>query len=195
MSYHLSSSIQRGKYRLSETGRAGVVLFQKVESQKNQTKTSVHKELEKVVGELLFFFLIAGVSWGIPANFDVMLSVIRFSPEFTMVQLTSFTLIGFLGLVVGAIFFTIYDRHYFSTKSKTDFMHALLFAALISLVLFSSFQVLFPGDFSSNIAVTWAFALRTAAYIGITPLTVYETNKFLNTKSWSKYLDHIHHRK
>lgn len=202
MSYHLkelSSLIEqseRGKYRLSETGRAGVALFQKVENQKKQTQNSVHKELEKIVGELFFFFLIAGVSWGIPANFDVMLSVRRFSPEFTMVQLTSFTLIGFLGLVVGAILFTIYDRHYFSTKSRTNIIHSMLFAALISLVLFSSFRVLFPGDLSSsNIAITWAFGLRTVAYIGITPLIVYATSKFLNTNSWSKYFDHTHYRK
>ena len=57
MSYHLKElaslveQSEKGKYRLSQTGQAGIALFQKVETQRNQTGIAVHRELEKMVGQ------------------------------------------------------------------------------------------------------------------------------------------------
>lgn len=80
-SYHLrelSSLVEqseKGKYRLSETGQAGVTLFQKVETQRNRTSITVNKEMGKIVGKIFFFLIIFGITWIILASIDIYLSV------------------------------------------------------------------------------------------------------------------------
>jgi len=68
LSYHLKElttlveQSERGKYALSEIGRASMVLFRNVEREKQTTTVSVHRELEKITGEIVFLILIAAVA-------------------------------------------------------------------------------------------------------------------------------------
>jgi DNA-binding transcriptional ArsR family regulator len=197
MSYHLKelSSLveqsERGRYRLSETGKAGVVLFQKVETQRNRETTVIHRELRKIMGEIFFFFIILGISWGIPASVDILLSVQGLSQESIAGLSISLSLIGLLGLLFGIILFTLYDRHYFSKRIKTNVIHSTLFASIVTLLMLSSFnfshsfmETAATGSISNNNLViwTWVFILRTVVFLGCTPVVTYSMSRFLNKR-------------
>jgi predicted transcriptional regulator len=55
MSYHLkglSSLVEqskRGKYQLSETGRAGIEVFRKVDRERERTNKVIHQEIESIL--------------------------------------------------------------------------------------------------------------------------------------------------
>lgn len=197
MSYHLkelSSLIQqfeKGKYRLSETGQACVALFQKVETQRNQTSTEVHREIGKIVGKIFFFFIIFGITWGVPASVDISLSVQILSQEPVIGQLVSLSLIGFLGSLIGVVLFTFYDRHYFSQRTKTNVIHSTVFAILVTLLMLYSFHVSYSfieialtETISNNNLIIWtyAFILRSISFLGCTPVVTYAMSRFLNKR-------------
>jgi len=84
MSYHLNKlsplveQFERGKYRLSEVGQAGVALFQRVEREQHR-HVSPFAEIEKVLGETIvksvLLALLLAFTWGVTAIVDILLSV------------------------------------------------------------------------------------------------------------------------
>ena len=74
MSYHLKElaplveQSERGKYRLSEVGQAGVELFQRFERERHRSSVTVRTEIEKWLGESLvksvLLVLLLAFTWG-----------------------------------------------------------------------------------------------------------------------------------
>jgi DNA-binding transcriptional ArsR family regulator len=104
MSYHLKElaplveQSERGKYRLSEVGQAGVALFQRVERERQGTRVTVRSEMNKWLGEtfvksVLLVFLL-GFTWSVPAVVDNLLSVQSFTGV-SLFQLTGMFLVSF----------------------------------------------------------------------------------------------------
>ena len=197
MSYHLKElatlveQSEKGKYRLSQTGEAGVALFQKVETQRNRTSVAVHRELEKTVGKIFFFFAIFAVACAIPASVDITLAVRSVLLEPMMGQLASFSLLGFLGLVLCVILFTFYDRHYFSRKIKTNVLHSMVFAVLVSVLSFLTFYSVYSfsltfanpgGSIVNGTLMLWVFILRTTVFLASVPFLTYAISRFLNRR-------------
>jgi DNA-binding transcriptional ArsR family regulator len=148
VSYHLGEltplveQSARGKYRLSEIGQTSMVLFRKVEQEKQRTSKVVRRELGKAVGEIVFLFFIVGVTIMAPLSIGIYVSVQNlYAPALSFGQMVGLYLVGLSGMILGAILFAFYDRHYFSKDTKTNIIHSSIFAIGIFLLLVSSAYV------------------------------------------------------
>lgn len=195
LSYHLKELVPlveqsvRGKYRLSEVGQASIALFRKVERERQRSSTAVRRELEKLIGEVVFLFFVAGITLLTPLSVDVDVSVQNLSTSNLSVgYMVGTYLVSFLGMIFGLILFVFYDRHYFSKNIKTNVVHSTIFAIGISLTLIYSAYVTYEFEqvaFTSNGGMTWPFSiLRTVSFLVSSPLITYATSNLM--KKWKR---------
>jgi len=194
ISYHLKElatlveQSRRGKYSLSEVGRASMTLFKKVEIEKDKTSKTVHRELEKLLGEVVFLFFIFGGTLMVPLSTDIMLSV-EFvgQPNVSLVQVLILNFVSLLGMLVGVLLFIFYDRHYFTRSLRKNVVHATMFAIAPALVLISSvsFQHLFVEvALADGDSLMWsAGVLRSVLFLFLTPVMTYFVSRFLSSHS------------
>jgi DNA-binding transcriptional ArsR family regulator len=191
LSYHLKElgtlveQSERGKNNLSEIGKASKALFWKVEREKQASNSAIQNYLERIVGEIVFLFFIVGVTFLAPLSADIYLSVqTAFSGSLTT-QIVLMFLASLLGIVLGAVLFLFYDRHYFSKNPRTNAVHSLLFAVGISLM--STYSAYISHQFemvsaNGNNFAFWFSILRAVSFLGITPIVAYATGGFLNRR-------------
>jgi DNA-binding transcriptional ArsR family regulator len=195
ISYHLKElatlveQSRRGKYSLSEVGRASLTLFRKVETEKDKTKRTVHRELEKLLGEAVFLFFIFGGTLLVPLSIDITLSVESVGQSSVLlVQVLMSTLIGLLGMLGGVLLFIFYDRHYFTRALRKNVVHATIFAIIPAFVLIASlsFQRLFVQISSMrDDSLMWsAGVLRSVLFLLVTPIMTYLVSRFLSNHSF-----------
>jgi DNA-binding transcriptional ArsR family regulator len=191
LSYHLKELIRlvkqsaRGKYGLSEIGQASMALFRKVEREKQASTSTVQKYLERVIGEVVFLFFIAGITFMAPLSADIYLSVQTGYSGLSTEELILLFLASLVAMIFGAVLFIFYDRHYFSKKAKTNAFHSLLFAVGISLV--SVYSAYVSREFEMSIAngnslAFWFNILRTLFFLGSSPVIAYVLSRFLNRR-------------
>jgi DNA-binding transcriptional ArsR family regulator len=189
ISYHLKElaplveQSARGKYYLSEIGQTSIALFRKVEQEKQKTSTAVRKELEKAIGEIVFLFFIVGATLMAPLSVDIYVSVQNlYASRLSLVQIVGFYLLGLSGLILGAIMFTFYDRHYFSKNVRANVIHSTIFAIGISLILISSAYINYifeEASLLSNSGLAWLFMiLHAVSLLASAPLVAYSISKF-----------------
>lgn len=194
MSYHLKELIPlveqtvRGKYRLSEIGQTSIVLFRKVELEKQRTSTAVHKELEKTIGEIVSLFFIIGATLMAPLSVGIYASVqnLYATQNLSLGNMVLMYLAGLSGMVFGAILFVFYDRHYFSKNAKTNIIHSQIFAIGISLLLIASSYVSY-GFEEATLSITpssdrggigWVFMiLQAVSLLASAPIVAYSMGK------------------
>jgi len=195
MSYHLRElaplveQSSRGKYRLSEIGQTSIALFRKVEQEKQRTSTAVRKELEKSISQIVSLFLIVGVTLMAPLSVDIYVSVQNLiSTKLSLGETVGLCLVGLSGMILGAILFAFYDRHYFSKNIKTNVIHSTIFAIGISLLLGPSAYVTYRfeqaslsmASLSNNGSIAWVFLiLHTVSFLAIAPLVAYSMSKLV----------------
>jgi DNA-binding transcriptional ArsR family regulator len=191
LSYHIKElgtlveQSERGKYELSEIGRASMALFWKVEREKRTSDRAIQNYLERILGEIVFLFFIVGVTFLAPLSADIYLSVQTVFSGSLITQAVLIFLASLLSMVLGAILFLFYDRHYFSKNPKTNAVHSLLFAVGISLMLTYSAYITYQFEIVSTNGSNFAFwfsILRTVSFLGITPVVAYATGRFLNRR-------------
>jgi DNA-binding transcriptional ArsR family regulator len=181
MSYHLRElaplieQSARGKYRLSEIGQTSMSLFRKVEQEKQRTSNSVRREIEKMIGEVVFIFFIIGVTLMVPLSSDIYLSVQTIYQGISAEQTIGLFLISLLGMVLGVILFTFYDRHYFSKSVRTNIIHAAIFAVGICLLSMPSTYTIytFEAPLSNGSAALLFIILRPITFLASAPLITY----------------------
>ena len=188
MSYHLKElaplveQAKRGKYRLSEVGQTSVVLFRKVEKERQRSSTVVRRALEKSIGEIVFLFFIVGITLMAPLSVDIYVSVqnLYTIPNLSLGQMVGMYLVGLSGMILGVILFVFYDWHYFSKNMKTNVIHSTIFAMCISLLSISSAYMShrFEESLLTNGGRTWLFSiLRTVSFLVSAPLVTYSISK------------------
>lgn len=190
MSYHLKElaplveQSTRGKYCLSEVGRASITLFRKVEMEKDKTSRAVRRELEQIIGKAVFLFFIVGVTLMAPLSVDIYMSVETISQSsLSMEQASVMYFVGLLGMILGVLLFVFYDRHYFSRNTKKNVIHTTIFA--IVLALLSMFSVYAVHSFeqttlaNSNTLVWSLGALRSTSLMIVAPIVAYVIGRFL----------------
>ena len=199
LSYHLKElttlveQSERGKYALSEIGRASMALFRKVEREKQTTTVSVHRELEKITGEIVFLILIVAVATSASLSADIYLQVQTIYGSLPIELILSIFAASLLGMIVSVILFVFYDRHYFIRTAKTTTMHSTVFAIGVSLLsILSAYntyyfqqQALSIGNGTSLLANNsiWLLSIvRTIAFLAITPVIALETSKLLSRR-------------
>jgi DNA-binding transcriptional ArsR family regulator len=199
MSYHLKElaplveQSERGKYRLSEMGQAGVELFRRVEREKRGSSTMVRREIEKWMGEIVFLALIIGLALTVPLSVDVYLSVQNiYQDGLSSEWLVSMFLVSLFGMIFGVLLFTFYDRHYFSKSIKASVVHSTIFAMVIALLSATAFYAVYSFEAatmaissSNNQRITWLFgALRPSALLVSAPLVTYALNMISRRKKY-----------
>ena len=193
MSYHLKElaplveQSERGKYCLSEVGQTSVVLFRKVEKERQRSSTAVRRELEKSIGKIVFLFFIVGVTLMAPLSVDIYVSVQNlYTPSLSLGQMVGMYLAGLSGMIFGVILFVFYDRNYFSKNTKTNVIHSTFFALGISLLsVFSAYMIhrferatTAVAASPSNGGLTWLFSiLRAVSFLASAPLVTYSISK------------------
>jgi DNA-binding transcriptional ArsR family regulator len=188
VSYHLGElaplveQSARGKYRLSEIGQTSIALFRKVEQKRQRTSTAVHRELGKIMGEIVFLFLIVGVTIMTPLSILIYVSVQNiYDAAFSFGQMVGLYLAGFSGTILGAILFVLYDRHYFSKNTKTNVIHATIFAVGISLLLIPSAYMNYRFEGASlpnGDSIAWLFMILHALSLLVSaPIIAYNVSK------------------
>jgi len=193
MSYHLRElaplveQSTRGKYCLSEVGRASITLFRKVEMEKDKTSRAVRRELEQVFGKVVFLFFIVGVTLMGPLSVDIYLSVETISQSsLSMEQVFVVFFVGLLGMILGVLFFVFYDRHYFSRNTRKNVIHTTVFAIVLALLsLFSVYAVssLDQTTLTNNSALVWSLgALRSISLMIVAPIIAYFISRFLTNR-------------
>jgi DNA-binding transcriptional ArsR family regulator len=196
LSYHLKElaplveQSERGKYRLSEIGKAAVALFMKVEDERNLTSKAISTELERWIGKIVFLAFIVGITLIAPLSVDIYLSVQTLNiSSLSLEQVVGTFLIGFLGMLSGVVLFVFYDRHYFSKRVRTNVVHSEGFATALSLLsiltvyVVVSFQAstLTMGSSMTYSNLTWLLGVaRTVTFLSITPLLTYAIVRILN---------------
>jgi DNA-binding transcriptional ArsR family regulator len=189
MSYHLKElaplveQSERGKYRLSEVGQAGVELFQRVERERHRSSVTVRSEIDKWLGEtivksVLLVFLL-GFTWSVPATADILLSVQSFTGV-SLFQLVGMFLVSFFGMVLGVVLFSVYYRHYHSKDAKANIKYTTIFAATLSLVSsFTFYQMyLFSESSLTGSGIPWQFGvLRAVGFMASAPAVAYALSK------------------
>jgi DNA-binding transcriptional ArsR family regulator len=196
LSYHLKElaplveQSERGKYRLSEIGKAAVALFMKVEDERNLTSKVVSREFERWIGKIVFLAFIVGITLIAPLSVDIYLSVQTLNgSSLSLEQVVGMFLTGFLGMLSGVVLFVFYDRHYFSRRVRTNVVHSEGFATALSLLsiltvyVVVSFQAstLTMGSSVTYSNLTWLLGVaRTVAFLSITPLLTYAIVRILN---------------
>jgi DNA-binding transcriptional ArsR family regulator len=194
ISYHLKElsplveQSERGKYRLSEVGQASVRLFRKVENEKQRTSIAVHREIEKSIGQIVFLFLIIGISLIVPLSADIYLSVQNiYQTSLSIEQMTSMFFASFFGMIFGVVLFAFYDRHYFSGLLKQALFHSTIFAVAIALLSILSVYAIYYFDeatltmgSSFTNSTIWLLGLvRAISFLGSAPPLTYALNKTL----------------
>jgi DNA-binding transcriptional ArsR family regulator len=189
MSYHLKElaplveQSERGKYRLSEVGQAGVALFQRVERERHRSSVTVRSEMDKWLGEtivksVLLVFLL-GFTWGFPATVDILMSVQSFRGV-SLFQLVGMFLISFFGMVFGVVLFSVYYRHYHSKDAKASIKYTTIFAAIITIVyslVFYQIYLFSAGSLTSS-GIPWQFGvLRAVFFMASAPAVAYAISK------------------
>jgi DNA-binding transcriptional ArsR family regulator len=188
MSYHLGElaplveQTARGKYRLSEIGQTSIALFRKVEQEKQRTGTAVRKELGKALGEIVFLFLIVGVTLMAPLSIGIYVSVQNlYALTLSFGEMVGLYLVGLSGMTFGATLFAFYDRHYFSKNVKTNVIHSTIFAVGILSLLIPSAYVNYrfeKASLSNNSSITWLFMILHAVSLLVSaPLVSYSIGK------------------
>jgi len=192
LSYHLKElgtlieQSERGKYCLSEIGRASMALFWKVEREKRASDSAIRNYLERIVGETVFLFLIVGTTFLAPLSADIYLSVQTvFSSSLTTQTIILVFFASLLGMIFGSALFLFYDRHYFAKNPKTNAVHSLLFAIAVSLMSTYSAYINYQFEMVSTNGSSFAFwfsILRAVSFLGITPIVAYAIGGFLNRR-------------
>jgi len=193
LSYHLKElalmveQFARGKYRLSEVGQTSMILFRKVESERQRTSTAVRGELERWIGKIVFLFFIVGVTLLAPLSVDIYVSVQNlYTLNLSLEQLVGLYFVGLSGMVFGMILFVFYDRHYFSKDIKTNVVHSTFFAVGISLLSIPTVYMIQRFEQAaaavaaspSKIGETWLLSiLRTVSFLASAPLVTYSISK------------------
>ena len=196
LSYHLKElaplveQSERGKYRLSEIGKAAVALFVKVEDERNLTSKVVSREFERWIGKIVFLAFIVGITLIAPLSVDIYLSVQTLNgSSLSLEQVVGMFLIGFLGMLSGVVLFVFYDRHYFSRRVRTNVVHsegfatALALLSILTVYVAVSFQAstLTMGSSMTYSNLTWLLGVaRTVTFLSITPLLTYAIVRILN---------------
>jgi DNA-binding transcriptional ArsR family regulator len=193
MSYHLKElaplveQSERGKYRLSEMGQAGVALFQRVERERHRSRVAVRGEIEKWLGETIvksvLLALLLAFTWSVAAVVDILLSVQSFTEGVSLLQLTGMFLVSFFGMLFGVALFSAYYRHYHSKDPKANIKYTTIFAAAItiasSLVFYQTYafsQVTAAALVHSGVA--WQFGvLRAIGLLASAPAVAYAISK------------------
>ena len=195
MSYHLKElaplveQSERGKYRLSEVGQAGVELFQRVERERHRSNVTVRNEIEKWLGETLvksvLLALLLAFTWGVPATVDILLSVQSVMEGFSLLHFAGMFLVSFFGMAFGVALFSAYYRHYHSKDPKANIKYTTIFAATItvasSLVFYQLYSfsqaTLNPGALVHS-GVPWQFGvLRAVGFLATAPAVAYAISK------------------
>ena len=195
LSYHLKelapllNPSERGKYSLSEVGIASMALFRKVEQQKQYSYSEFRHNFGRFFGELVAIFLIIGVTLMPLMSAEIWLSVETiYSPDLMGTQAIVLATLSFFMMLIGCVLFVFFDRHYYSTKQRTNTIHAALFAlgiaGIASLNDFYTFRFMLDvtQTFSLNDPIVLSAILRTASFIIAAPIIAYELNRFLNNR-------------
>lgn len=196
LSYHLKElaplveQSERGKYRLSEIGKAAVALFMKVEDERNLTSKVVSREFERWIGKIVFLAFIVGITLIAPLSVDIYLSVQTLNgSSLSLEQVVGTFLISFLGMLSGVVLFVFYDRHYFSKRVRTNVVHSEGFATALALLSILTVYVVFSfqastltmGSSMTYSNLTWLLGVaRTITFLSITPLLTYAIVRILN---------------
>ena len=190
LSYHLKeltpliTQSVRGRYSLSETGRASLTLFRKVEAERQSMSGAVQREMEKLASKIVFLFLILGAALLAPLSFDIYFSVQNLYLVTLSTEQIAFFLTTLAGMILSLILFVIYDQRFLTRDLRPNVIYALLFALGVSVLSFlSTFAVYsFQIGTLSVMSTPWAIeadmtlilgVLRVASFIGITPIITY----------------------
>ena len=190
MSYHLKElaplveQSERGKYRLSEVGQAGVELFQRVERERHRSSVTVRNEIEKWLGETIvksvLLVLLLGLTWGVPVTVDILMSVQSFLEGFSLFQLAGMFLISFFGMVLGVALFSVYYRRYHSKTVKANVIYSTIFAAVITLassIVFYQICLFSEGTLTGS-GIPWQFGVFRAVFLMVSaPAVAYAISK------------------
>jgi DNA-binding transcriptional ArsR family regulator len=190
LSYHLKeltpliTQSVRGRYSLSETGRASLTLFRKVEAERQSMSGAVQRELEKLASKIVFLFLILGAALLAPLSVDIYFSVQQTYLATLSTEQIAYFLISLAGMILSLVLFVIYDQRYLARDLRPNVIHALLFVLGVSVFsLLSTFAIYnfqkgilsvmsTPGAVDAN-RILILGALRIASFIGITPIITY----------------------
>lgn len=190
MSYHLKElaplveQSERGKYRLSEVGQAGVELFQRVERERHRSSVTVRNEIEKWLGETfvksVLLVLLLAFTWIVPVTVDTFLSVQTMIEGFSLFQLASMFLVSFFGMVFGVVLFLLYYRHYHSKDVKANVIYSTIFAAVITLassLVFYQIYLFSEGTLAGS-GIPWQLGvLRAVGFMATAPAVAYAISK------------------
>jgi len=200
LSYHLKeltplvTQSARGRYSLSETGRASLALFRKVEVERQSLNGAVQREVGKLTSKIVFLFFILGAALMAPLSVDIFFSVQYMSlAALSAEQIVVIFLAGFVGMIASLVLFVIYDQHYFAKNLRKNIVHVVLFAIGVSVLSFlSTFAVYsfqtgtlsgmsIPSASGANMILIVGI-LRTASFVGITPMMTYSIIKKLRLR-------------
>lgn len=195
LSYHLKelapllNQSERGKYSLSEVGIASMALFRKVEKQKQYSYSEFRHNFGRFFGELVAISVIIAVTLMPPLSAEILLSVETiYSPDLTGTQAIALAVLSVFIMLIGCVLFVFFDRHYHSTKQRTNAVHAALFAlgiaGLASINDFYTFLFRFnvTQTFILNEPMVLSAILRTVSFVIATPFVAYELSRFLNSR-------------
>lgn len=190
MSYHLKElaplveQSERGKYRLSEVGQAGVELFQRVERERHRSRVAVRKEIDKYLSEAIVkSVLLLGIftfTLSVSPTIDILVSVQGFLEDLSAFWLAGMFLISFFGMLFGVFLFAVYYRHYYSKNAKAIIFYSTIFAATITLVSsFTFYQIyLFSESSLTGSGMPWQFGvLRAVGFMASAPAVAYALSK------------------
>jgi DNA-binding transcriptional ArsR family regulator len=190
MSYHLKElaplveQSERGKYRLSEVGQAGVELFQRVERERQRSSVAVRTEIDKYLSETIVKSVvllgILAFTFSISATVDILVSVQGIYEDLSAFWLAGMFLISFFGMLFGVVLFAVYYRHYHSKDAKANIKYSTVFAVAITIVSsFTFYQMyLFSEGTLTGSGVPWQFGvLRAVGFMASAPAVAYAISK------------------
>ncbi len=197
LSYHLKElttlveQSDRGRYALSEIGRASMILFRKVEREKQSTTASVHRDIETIAGEVILLVLIAAVAASASLSADIYLQVQTIYGHLPIELIISVFAASLFGMVVSVILFVLYDRHYFIRTIRTTLLHSIVFAIGISLLsILAAYNSYYfqqqTLSIASNVSLSasnsiWLLSIvRAIVFLAITPVIALRTSKLLS---------------
>lgn len=162
-----------------------MTLFRKVEAERQSVNGAVQREVGKLTSKIVFLFFILGAALIAPLSVDIYFSVQYMSlAALPTEQIAVIFLAGFAGMILSLVLFVIYDQHYFAKNLRRNIIHAVLFAIGVSVLSFlSTFAVYsFQTETLSGMSTPSASGanmilivgiLRTASFVGITPMMTY----------------------
>lgn len=193
VSYHLKElaplveQSEKGKYCLSEIGRASITLFRRVEREKDKTSVAVNKAFENLVGKIFFALCIVGITFIFLMSVDIYLSInALYQLNFPSEQMFTMFLVSLGGMIFGVLMFVFYDRHYFSRSLRKNVIHTTLFGiipalfSIFSLYIMDSFE---KATLSDGTSLVWPFGvLRAISLLIAAPIVAYVSNKLLERR-------------